>query len=115
MRQVQVQAVTSPCTMRLSTNTLTSAAIAIVVTVLAVVNGKFRSLFVDGTYCIVLHPTCSWTMRFPFCSSMTNFNSSASRYGLMISLLQMPPAVSPLPALTDVAGAGSGQGRIWEG
>jgi hypothetical protein len=50
MRQVQVQAVTGPCTM-LSTNNLTRAAIAIVLTVL---NGNFRSLFVDGTslYCI---------------------------------------------------------------
>jgi hypothetical protein len=62
-----------------------------------VLSGRFLSM----ARCIALHPTCSWTMRFPFCSSRTNFDSSASRYGLMISLLQMPPGVSPLSPGTD--------------
>ena len=115
MRQVQVQAATGPCTMRLSSNNVTRPAIAIDILYslsLMVISRRFLSM---ARHCIVLHPTCSWTMRFPFCSSTTNFDSSASRYGLMISLLQMPPGVSPLPVLTDVAGVCPGQGQIWEG
>ena len=51
-RMRQVQAATGPCTMRLSSNNVTRPAIAIDITVLAVVNGNFinfPSLFVDGT------------------------------------------------------------------